>query len=93
MLNKIKSLDAILVVLILLGLRSIIDANVAQAIIVACFGALVAYNKYLKTKEQPDIRAEIMNELEKVQANVTSLSMRASMKTPGAQDATPKRFF
>lgn len=91
MLNKIKSLDAILIVLILLGLRSVIDANIAQAAVVACFGALVAYNKYLKAKEQPDIRAELMNEIEKIQSNVTSLSMRHTIKAP-AQEA-PKRFF
>lgn len=91
MLNKIKSLDTILIVLILLGLRSVVDANIAQAVIVACFGALVAYNKYLKTKEQPDIRAELMNEIEKIQSNVTSLSMRHTVKLP--QQEAPKRFF
>jgi hypothetical protein len=96
--NKIKQMllnrNYILLTLILLGLRSLADASIGQAMVIMCFAGLVGYQKYLDTKKQKDISEELVRELHDLRNNVSVLMMKNTIKTsqqPQSQEI--KRFF
>lgn len=78
--EKLKKFDWVAFSLIMLGLRSLYDANVAQALIVACFSALVGYNRFLASKQQRDIDSETRSELERIKANMSALMVKNASK-------------
>lgn len=90
--ERLKNLDWVLVTLILLGARSIIDANVAQSIVVACFSAVYGFKQWLGVKKEQSVSADIMKELDQMKTNVAGVMMKNSIK-PQQMQENIKRFF
>lgn len=76
MLQKLRQLDWVLLALILLGARSVYDANISQALIVMCFTGLVGFTRWLASKKQPDMNASVMEELNKMKNTIGNISMK-----------------
>ena len=76
MVQKLKELDWVLLALILQGGRSVYDANIAQALIVACFAGLVGFNRWMDSKKQKDINHTVMEELTKMRNTLSGLQMK-----------------
>lgn len=92
MYQKLTNVNWIYVALILLGLRALSDANLSQALIVACLAGLQGYKEYLKTKTVDPINADIKRQLEEMKSNIDSVSMRA-IKAPNPTNQEIRRFF
>lgn len=90
--NALSSTNYINVVLVLLGIRAIIDANFAQALIVACFSGMYSYSKYLESKKIPNVPEEIKKEISDLRNNVSGLMLRNATK-PQEMEQQIKRFF
>lgn len=82
LIDRIKQADWVFIALVALGLRSLYEASMSQAIVVACFSGLVAWSRYLATKQVKDLDKETREELERIKANVSSLSMKNTVKPP-----------
>lgn len=93
MLQKLKNVDWVYFMLLLLGLRAVVEASFAQALIVVCFAGLRAYSEYLKTKEIKDLNAEVKKELQDMKLVISGISMKGAVKTSSTADSTPRRFF
>lgn len=96
--NKIKQMllnkNYILLTLILLGLRSIVDASIGQALVIMCFAGLIGYQKYLDDKNQKNISEELKKELNDIKNSMSVLMLKNTTKTQ--MNSTPqeiKRFF
>ena len=83
--------DFVLIVAILLGFRALVSMDVAQAMVALGFISLIGYTKYLETKKQPDINAEIRKQLEEMQSKVSSIFVKNAAKPTTPPDG--KRFF
>lgn len=78
--DVLSKANYIAIVLLLLGTRAIVDANMAQATIVFCFSCVYGYIKYLDTLKIVDVNADMKAELEKVKNNVSTLMIRNAAK-------------
>lgn len=87
--EKIKNIDWIALVLVLLGLRSVYEVSFPQALIVLCFSVLFGVLRFLKSKEQKDIDQETRQELERIKANLSALVVKGASKP----QETGMRFF
>lgn len=92
MLDKIKSIDWIYTVLLLLGIRALVEASFPQALIVICFAGLKAYKDFLASKEVPDLNAEVKKQLDEVKTTVAGLAMKSAVK-PAQMEQEIRRFF
>lgn len=90
--EKLKRINWVQLTLIALGMRCIYDANVAQALVIACFSGIYAYSKYLEMTKQQDIAADLRKEIDDVRTNVSSLMVRNAAK-PEQMQQQIKRFF
>lgn len=100
MIEKLKRLDVILCLLVLLSLNSIRDINIAQAIVALGVFGMVAYNRWMEHIKKPDLIAELKQEvttelsqlrsdLEHTRNNVSGLAVKNV-----AKETQPiKRFF
>lgn len=88
--EKLKQVNWIYVALILLGLRALIDANLSQALIVACLSGLQGFKEWQDTKKTIPLNDQVLKELEEMKNNVNGLAIRG-VKTAVAQE--PRRFF
>lgn len=79
--DVLSKVNYIATVLLLLGIRAIVDANLAQALIVCCFSGLYGYMKYLESVKIPDANAEIKSELEKLRSNMSAIMIKSATKT------------
>jgi len=88
--DVLSKANYIAIVLLLLGIRAIVDANLAQALIVCCFSALYGYMKYLDTTKVPDANAELKNEVEKLRSNMSAIMIKNATK---AEEQPFRRMF
>lgn len=83
MFSSLSKVDWIYVALIVLGARALIDASLAQAIIVAVFGGLKAYSDYLKAtkvkEEYKNINEEVTKQLDHMKTVISGLSMKSAV--------------
>lgn len=82
--------DVVLVVALLLGLRALFDMTVAQSLLGIGFLALVAFNKYMASKQGPDINEELNKRLVEMESKVSGLHVKAAAKPAEPQF---KRYF
>lgn len=92
MYDKLTKVNWIFVVLILLGLRTLADANFAQALVITALCGLVGWKDYLKSKEQPPLSEEVQRQLDEVKSTVGGLAMRSASR-PAQMEESIKRFF
>jgi hypothetical protein len=78
--SKLKTIDYVFLILCAMGIRSIIDANVSQALIVVCFSAIVCFNKYLEHVKKPDIAADLVKQIEDLRGNMSGLMIKNAAK-------------
>ena len=78
--SKLKTIDYVFVILCLMGIRSIIDANVAQAAIVLCFSSIICFNKYMDHVKKPDVGQELRDQIEGIKSNMSGLMMKNAAK-------------
>ena len=90
--NALSNTNYINVVLVLLGIRAIVDANLSQALIVACFSGIYSYSKYLDTKKAPNIAEDLRKEIGDIKNNMSSLMMKNAARPPEMEQQL-KRFF
>lgn len=90
--EKLKQFDWVLIALILLGLRSLYDANMAQAMVVVCFSTLVGLKRFLESRQVKDLDKETREELERIKANMSAITIKNSVKAVGTEN-NPVRFF
>ena len=91
MYQKLTNVNWISFVLILLGLRALADANLSQALIVACLSGVISYRDHLKSKAKDPVNDDIKRQLDEMKSNLDSVSMRSIKSAPSAQE--PRRFF
>lgn len=92
MYQKLLSINWMYLVLVLLGVRSVINASLAQALVVACFAGIKIYKDYLDSKQQKDIDSELKKELSDMKAIVGGLAMKNAAK-PAQMEQQVRRFF
>lgn len=92
MLEKLKKLDVLLVLLLALGARSLIDSNIAQAMVVMAFCGLYGYTKFLRSKEVVPLNEEVQRQLEEMRSTVSGLAMKNASK-PDQMKNEVRRFF
>lgn len=92
MLEKLKKVNWILFVLIVLGLRSVYAADIAQAIIVMAFAGLYSFKMHLDKQDVKEIDKDVKLKLEEMQATVAGLAMKNAIK-PQQMQQEIKRFF
>jgi hypothetical protein len=80
--ERVKQADWVLIALVALGLRSLYEASLGQAMVVACFSGLVAWSRYLSTKQVRDLDKETREELDKMKNNLSALAMKNTIKAP-----------
>lgn len=90
--NKILSFNWTYAVLVVLGIRAVIEASLPQALIVACFSGLAAYNEYLKFKKPKDLSLDVKSQLDEMKATVAGLAMKNAAK-PAQMEQQVRRFF
>lgn len=83
-------LDYILILTVLLGLRALVDINLAQSLVALGFVALYAYSQFLDTKRQPDFTKEFKVQLEDMQNKISGLVVKSAAKPTSTEG---KRFF
>lgn len=88
--EKLAKVNWIYIALILLGLRALIDANLSQALIVACLSGLEGFHQWQEARKPVSLNDKVLAELEDMKNNVNGLAMRG-VKTAVAQE--PRRFF
>lgn len=86
--KHLKKIDILFVVLILLALRSLIDANIAQSIIFLGFSTYLGFNRWMDNIQKPDISDELRKEIESMRNIVSGLAIKSSTKSNES-----KRFF
>lgn len=91
MIEKLKKLDVILLLLVLLSLNSLRDINIAQSIVALGVFSLMAYNRYMEHIKKPDVIQELRQEVESVKANISGLMIKNASKPQMQQEI--KRFF
>ncbi len=92
MIEKLKKLDIILCLLIVLSLNSLRDINFPQAIVALGVFTLISFNKWLDHIKKPDVMLEIKQELDNVKSNMSSIMIKNSTKPPQAMQEN-KRYF
>lgn len=92
MIEKLKTLDITLSLLVLLALNSLRDINVAQSIVALGIFGLVAYSRWMDHVKKPDIAKELRDELEFVKSNMTGLMIKNATK-PQQIVQESRRFF
>lgn len=78
--SKFKNVDYVFLILCAMGIRSIIDANLSQALIVACFAGVLCFKRYLDYVKKPDANEELRKEIEGLRANMSGLMMKNAAK-------------
>jgi hypothetical protein len=86
--KHLKKVDVLFVVLILLALRSLIDANIAQAIIFLGFAGFVGFSRWMDNNQKQDLSEEVKKELESMRNIVSGLAVKSAAKSNDN-----KRFF
>jgi len=87
--NVIKN-NLIIIILALLSIRIIIfSASIADALIVIGLLSIYAYNMYLKKIEVKDVNEHVLNELARIKADITNVSVKQAF-SPKQEN---KRFF
>ncbi len=92
MLQKLMKINWVFVVLILLGLRSLIDANFPQAVIIACLIGLQSFREYIAYKTPVPLSEDVQRQLDEMKTAVAGLSMRQAAK-PAQMEQQIRRFF
>lgn len=78
--SKFKNVDYVFVILCLMGIRSIVDANLSQALIVACFAGVLCFRRYLDYVKKPDINEDIKRQIEDLRSNMSGIMMKNAAK-------------
>lgn len=90
--NKVKSLDWLVIILCLSGLKALVDANMAQATIVVSFCVLKGYKDYLERAQAKDINEETIEQLNEMRSVVSGIAMKNAAK-PQQMREEVRRFF
>lgn len=94
MLKKLQTLNWVNIVFILIGLKAIIQADVALALIAVCYSALIGFRDYLKTKEIKPLDEEVKKRLDEMQVAVAGISLKNASKPQNMeQELKNRRFF
>ena len=81
--ERLKNINVPLALFILLTLRSLYAFDFSQAIAFVCVTAIYGYHLHLQSKKVKDLDKEVSDELEKIKAVITGLSMKNSIRNPG----------
>lgn len=92
MLEKLKQVNWILFVLIALGMRALVSADMAQALVVIAFSGLYGFKMHLDSKEVKDINSDVKTQLDEMKTAVAGLSMKNAAK-PQQMQQEIRRFF
>lgn len=92
MLEKLKKLDVILLLLVLLSLNSLREINISQSIVAIGLFSLMGYNRWLDHVKKPDVVQELKDELDNVKANMSGIMIKNASKPPQTQQDI-RRFF
>lgn len=96
-LEKALSLNVVVLIFVLLGIRNIILGTNTDAAAYAFFAAaaLVGLERYLDFKKGPDINAELQKQLGDIKTYVTAMAMKQGMKKEPIEppSVTGKRWF
>ena len=84
--EKIKKINPVLVVFLLLGLRVVgLGSDIGTALALTAICGLIGFKEYLVFRKGPDINETVAKELEAIKTYVTGLSvrqMKSEVKTP-----------
>jgi len=78
--NKFKNIDYVFLILCAMGIRSIIDANLSQALIVACFSTILCFKRYLDYVKKPDFNQDVQKQIEDLRSNMSGIMMKNAAK-------------
>jgi hypothetical protein len=78
--SKLKSVDWVFVILCGMGIRSIVDANLSQALIVACFAGVLCFKRYLDYVKKPDLNEDLKKQIEDLRSNMSGIMMKNAAK-------------
>jgi DNA-binding Lrp family transcriptional regulator len=78
----IKKINIGVTLFVILALRSLFAYDYSQAIAFACVTAVYCYHLHLQSKKVKDLDKEVTEELEKMKAVITGLSMKNAIRNP-----------
>ena len=84
-----KKINILLVLLVILGLRSLHEVNLGQSLVAMSIVALYAFKMFMDTKKQPDLNEDVKSQLAEMKNIVSGLYVKNAAKPN--QDG--KRFF
>lgn len=88
--DALSKVNTVVVILALLGIRAIVDANMAQALIVACFSGVYALQLYLASIKKIDVQQNYIDDLNSLRNNVSALMIKNASRP---QEERPTRMF
>lgn len=89
--QKISS-DVVLTLLILSGLRALVDFSFPQAIVFVCLSCVYGYTKWLKSQEVLSVNDDVKRQLEEMKSSLSGVLMKQATK-PQQMQQEIRRFF
>lgn len=89
--QKIKN-DVVLTLMVLSGLRSLVDFSYPQAVVFLCLASVHCYMKWLKSQEVKSVNDDIKAQLEEMKSSLSGVLMKQASK-PQSMQQEIRRFF
>lgn len=89
--QKIKN-DIVLTLIVMSGLRAMVDFSYPQAIVFISLVSVHCYTKWLKTQEKISVNDEVKQQLEEMKSSLSGMLMSKAAK-PQQMQQEIKRFF
>lgn len=93
MIEKLKQVNWILFVLITLGLRAIVSADMAQALVVIAFSAVYSFKMYMSSLVVKELDTDVKKQIEEMKTTISGLAMKNAVKPQAMKQELDKRFF
>jgi hypothetical protein len=93
MIEKLKQVNWVLFVLVVLGLRAVYSADMAQALVVIAFSAVYSFKTYMNSVASKPLETDVKNQLEEMKTTISGLAMKNAVKPQAMQQELAKRFF
>lgn len=93
MIEKLKQVNWILFVLIVLGLRAVVSADLAQALVVIAFSAVYGFKMHLTATARAPLEADVKIQIEEMKNVISGLAMKNALKPTITPQELNKRFF
>lgn len=89
--HRIKNINVFLLLLVVLSLNSLRDINIAQALVVLGFMAIMAYHKHLENSKKPDQTHDLQNQINALRDRMSGLAVKDVAASQRPNEI--KRFF